>query len=139
MMISANGMVPAGHVSFSPHPRNTYEQFELILPLERCEDSKAQIKFMHVLEECSKTPRENSYIQQLAFKKEGIFSNGYDLHDSPSKRLIASPSRQRLSLHKQRGSEVLLYTPVQYNRQERYSKYDNNSRLVPRKSQANHM
>ena len=56
MMISANGMVPAGFVYFTPHPKNFDEQFELTLSLQRCQDSKAQIKFMHMYEDCNKTP-----------------------------------------------------------------------------------
>jgi hypothetical protein len=56
MMISANGMVPAGFVTFGTRPKPLYELNECILPLERCEDSRAQIKFMHMYELSGKTP-----------------------------------------------------------------------------------
>lgn len=92
-MISANGMVPAGFITFATHPRQTNEQFEAILPLERCEDTRAQIKFMHLYENCTRTPLQQSYLHQ--FGRPVV---------SPSKQLpLNSHSLGKDSLRKQRS------------------------------------
>lgn len=92
-MISANGMVPAGFVTFATHPRQFNEQFEAILPLERCEDTRAQIKFMHLYENCGRTPLQQSYLYQLG--RPGV---------SPSKQpQLSSHSLGKDNLRKQRS------------------------------------
>jgi FtsZ-binding cell division protein ZapB len=106
MMISANGMVPAGFVNFSTHQKSPYEQFEVIQPLERCEDARAQIKFMHMYENCTRTPIEHSYINHLIAKQDRLpYENG-----TQASRVYPASShslnRENFSLRKQRHRDT---------------------------------
>ena len=45
-MASANGVIPAGNVNFSPCNKEPQEKVEYTLPLEKCPDRSAQITFV---------------------------------------------------------------------------------------------
>lgn len=45
-MASANGVIPAGNITFNPCSKDPQEHVEYTLPLEKCPDRSAQISFV---------------------------------------------------------------------------------------------
>ncbi len=113
MMISANGMVPAGFINFNPRPKSLYEHFEAIMPIQRCEDARAQIKFMHMYENCTKTPIQNSYVNRLMGKQDqNLYENGGGSYKSIQKN-SHSANRQNVSARKYRQKDSFIQSKIQ--------------------------
>lgn len=105
-MISANGMVPAGFINFNTHPKSPYEQFEAIMPLERCDDARAQIKFMHMYENCIRTPIENSYINHLINKQDRHLHDNMAGLSKVYQQASHSVNRENVSARKYRNKDA---------------------------------
>jgi hypothetical protein len=65
-MASANGVIPAGNVTFNPCNKEPLEKVEYTLPLEKCPDRSAQINFLQSFTLLRKTAPEVIYQSQVA-------------------------------------------------------------------------
>ncbi len=78
-MTSANGVIPAGNVSFSPCNKDSLERTEHTLPLEKCPDRTAQITFIQSYQllrrsSAEAATRQSAYITKQS-KVEVKYSN----------------------------------------------------------------
>ena len=86
-MASANGVIPAGNVTFNPCNKEPTEQVEYTLPLEKCPDRSAQITFIQSFQFQRKVTSGTIYQSHMATREQPK-SSKYDLKFSSASHAI---------------------------------------------------